>query len=305
MAGSPHVLFLFLDGVGIGRKEPATNPFFAASLPAFAGCMGGTMIHLGDSQRDDAFRSVVSLDATLGIEGLPQSGTGQTSLFTGINAARHIGKHFGPHPYSSLKPIIQEKSIFRKVRELGKRSCFANAFPHQYFDHIEVNSSRVTATTLAWLATGDPLNNHQHLRAGDAVSADITNERWDRLGYPDMPAVTPQEAGRRLVSLTRKCDLVLYEYYFTDKAGHDQSMAEAVGILQKLDGLLEGIMGAIEHDSMLLLITSDHGNLEDLSTKSHTRNPVPLIVHGARHREITEQATDLTHVAPAVLNVLR
>lgn len=261
------------------------------------------MMHLADMNRTSDSMSLVPLDATLGVEGLPQSGTGQTSLFTGVNAARMIGKHFGPHPYSSLKPIIREKSIFRQVRELGKSSYFANAFPRQYFQHVEVNKSRVTATTLAWLATGDTLNDPAVLRAGDALSADITNERWDRLGYPDMPVVTAQEAGRRLVSLTRKHDFVLYEYYFTDHAGHHQSMSDAIEVLRKLDEFLEGILSVFERDTMLLFITSDHGNLEDLSTKGHTRNPVPLLVVGDRHREVTERATDLTHVAPAILSL--
>ena len=263
------------------------------------------MVHLGDMTRSSASASIVPLDATLGVGGLPQSGTGQTSLFTGINAAQLIGKHFGPHPYSSLRPVIREKSIFLQVRGLGKKSFFANAFPHQYFTHIESNNSRVTATTLAWLATGDSLNDYTMLRTGDAISADITNERWDRLGYPGMPVVTPQEAGRRLVSLTREHDFVLYEYYFTDKAGHDQSMNDATGILQKLDGLLEGIMSGFDHNSMLLIVASDHGNLEDLSTKSHTRNPVPLLVLGNRHRDITKHATDLTHVVPAIVELFR
>ncbi|MBI1803992.1 MAG: alkaline phosphatase family protein [Ignavibacteriae bacterium] len=303
MRKSPHVLFLFVDGVGIGRNDPAINPFFAASLQAFESCMGGKMMHLADMNRTSDSMSLVPLDATLGVEGLPQSGTGQTSLFTGVNAARMIGKHFGPHPYSSLKPIIREKSIFRQVRELGKSSYFANAFPRQYFQHVEVNKSRVTATTLAWLATGDTLNDPAVLRAGDALSADITNERWDRLGYPDMPVVTAQEAGRRLVSLTRKHDFVLYEYYFTDHAGHHQSMSDAIEVLRKLDEFLEGILSVFERDTMLLFITSDHGNLEDLSTKGHTRNPVPLLVVGDRHREVTERATDLTHVAPAILSL--
>ena len=299
-----HVLFLFLDGVGIGEKDPAINPFFAAHLPTMKACMGGSLVHLSDMYRQDASMSLVPLDATLGVEGLPQSGTGQTTLLSGINAAKKIGKHFGPHPYSTLREVLHEKSIFRQIRERGRSSYFVNAYPQQYFTHIEKNKARVPATTLAWLATGQPLNDHTILRTGDALSADITNERWDRLGYPDMPVITVQEAGRRLVELTRVHDFVLYEFYFTDNAGHNQSMEEAKKVLQNLDGLLEGILSVFDNDNMLLIVTSDHGNMEDLSTKSHTRNPVPLLVVGNRHKEITEGATDLTHVTPAILRLM-
>jgi len=304
MGKPPKILWLFLDGVGIGRKDPAINPFFATSLPNLESCMGGTMIHLDDMKRSRSSASLVPLDANLGVEGLPQSGTGQTSLFTGVNAAQLIGKHFGPHPYSSLRPVISEKSVFRKVRELGRSSYFANAFPRQYLTHIEKNRSRITATTLAWLATGELLNDHNVLQAGDAISADITNEHWARLGYPDMPVRTPQEAGKIFVSLLKKFDFVLYEFYLTDKVGHDQSPTRAAVILQMLDLFLEGILCNFDVGSMLLIVTSDHGNLEDLSRKMHTRNPVPLLAVGRQHRAITEHATDLTHVTPAILKLL-
>lgn len=119
---------LFLDGVGIGRRDPDTNPFFAADFPALRTLSGGEVPSL-ESLASDGFGSrCMPIDATLGVEGLPQSGTGQTTLFTGINGARLIGKHFGPHPYSTLKPLIREKNIFRQLHEHGKTTCFANAF---------------------------------------------------------------------------------------------------------------------------------------------------------------------------------
>ena len=82
-------------------------------------------------------------------------------------------------------------------------------------------------------------------------------------------------------------------------------MEEATKILRDLDGLLEGILSAFEAHSMLLTITSDHGNLEDLSTKSHTRNPVPLIAVGKGHKTMTRNAKNLTDITPAAMHLIR
>ena len=135
---------LFLDGVGIGTKDPTVNPFFAGKYPALESMFNGEMIHARHSRRFSSSVSVKPINATLGVDGLPQSGTGQTALMTGMNAAKHIGKHFGPHPYSTLKPIIKEENIFHTLHESRKEVFYVNAFPQKYFDYIHARNSRMT-----------------------------------------------------------------------------------------------------------------------------------------------------------------
>ena len=297
---------IFLDGVGIGKKDARQNPFFAVEMKTLRTVLDGHIPHLHGARCDLPAVSLTPVNATLGVPGLPQSGTGQTALFTGFNAPRFIGKHFGPYPYSTLKPIIRERNIFRKLIERDKQVFYANAFPRQFFQYIYSNSkkNRTTASTMSWLSTDLALNDYTALAAGKAVSSDITNERWHALGYPDLGVIVPQEAGVRLAGLTRKYDFVLFEYFFTDHAGHSQSIAQAAEVLTKLDWLLEGVLSAFDHDSMLLILTSDHGNLEDLSTKTHTRNPVPLLAVGSGHRTIAQKVKNLTHIAPAILEIM-
>lgn len=301
---------LFLDGVGIGRKDSDTNPFFAAPLPAFRSLFQGEFPSLHYRQLSSRRATVVPLDATLGVEGLPQSGTGQTALFTGINASQLIGKHFGPHPYSTLKPILEERSIFRRLMDAGKTVCFANAFPKRFFDYIAQRRSRLTATTLSCQYAGIPLLDAADLSAGRGISADITNAGWHGLGYPTMDVIEPAEAGRRLAMLTHRFDFVLFEYWRPDHAGHAQSMHDALDVLGKLDAMLVGILERLDTRDTLLVMTSDHGNIEDLSVKTHTRNPVPLILYGHRHGEFAARCSaphpghaDLCRVTPAVLDL--
>src|SRR5512135_3632866 len=106
------VYMMFWDGVGYGREDESSNPFFAATLPTFLKVFGGTMPSLKRRSLSSAIATTVPVNTTLGIRGLPQSGTGQAAIFTGVNAPKIVGKHFGPHPYTSLIPIIQEKNLF-------------------------------------------------------------------------------------------------------------------------------------------------------------------------------------------------
>ncbi len=307
---------LFLDGVGIGKKDPSINPFFAARLPALRSLFSGELPSLRRRTLFSRTATLVPLDATLGVEGLPQSGTGQTALFTGVNAAKLIGKHFGPHPYSTLKPVIQQHSIFKKLLDSRRSVHFANAFPQRFFGYINQRKSRMTVTTFSCTMSDVPLQNADDLRRGKGVSADITNAGWKDLGYPDIAPIEPAEAGRRLAHLSSMFDFVLFEYWKTDHAGHAQNMQEAVDVLERFDAMLVGIIETLNPNNTLLLITSDHGNLEDITTKTHTRNPVPCILYGYRHAEFSDRLqhskprvgrarmTDLTRVAPVLLECI-
>lgn len=300
------VLMLFLDGVGVGIPDASVNPFFAVKLPALASLFGGIVPSQVNPSLHGDHATLVALDATLGVDGLPQSGTGQTALFTGENAAQIIGKHFGPYPYSTLRPLIAEKNILGQLLEQGLSVCFANAYPQKFFDYFSTRPTRLTVTTLSCHYASIPLRTFTELSSGVGISADITNAGWSRMGY-DISTIPPAEAGRRLIQLTQDNDFVLFEYWRTDKAGHSEKMDEAVDALLTLDGMLEGILDALDTRDTLLLITSDHGNIEDMSTKVHTRNPVPAILYGAGHQMVAEHLRsrpDLTAVAPTLKKYL-
>jgi hypothetical protein len=207
--------------------------------------------------------------------------------------------------------VIRDRSIFRQLRDAGKDPCFANAFPQRFFDYLAHRKTRISVTTMSCLFSGVPVRRYDELVRGTGVSADLTGEGWRTLGYPDVPVIGPDEAGRRLVSLTEAHEFVLFEYWRTDHAGHAQSMTEAVTVLELLDGALEGIVGRIQEGSFQLIVTSDHGNLEDLRVKTHTRNPVPLIVAGAGHELFLAEVArmnggrpDLCSVAPMILRTM-
>lgn len=292
--------FLFIDGIGIGDRNPI-NPLSNRDLRSFSlftNSMG--FDNLCEERVDDKLL-FKKIDANLDVDGLPQSGTGQTTLFTGENASKAIGKHFGPYPHSGIKPLLKEKSLFHKTIDLGKKPHFINAYPDIFFKKSKMRN-RWSCTTLMTKSAGLRLNRLQDVIDGSAITAEITQTIWRSRLNLDVPEINPEEASDRILRSLEKYDLVLYEYYLTDKAGHEQNREMADQILSVLDPFIWGILEGLSSDDTLV-ISSDHGNLEDLSVKTHTRNPVPLFVMG--QAKAFQSVRSIQDVTPAILDVMK
>jgi hypothetical protein len=276
-------------------------------MPSTIALLGGKRLVAGSAPLEARRASLVALDASLGVEGLPQSATGQAALLTGRNAPAELGHHYGPKPNPTVAEILRNGNLFSAVKRAGRRAAFLNAYPPTYFAAIESGHRLYSAIPLAVTSAGIPLRGIDDLYAGRAISADFTGQGWrDRLGLSDTPILTPEAAGARLAELAANYDLGFFEYWPSDYAGHGQDMALACEMLQTFDQVLCGLLASWDDDQGLILITSDHGNLEDLSVRSHTSNKVPLLLVGskAERRQFAKGALDLAQVAPGVLNVL-
>ncbi len=298
-----RVILLFLDGVGIGKENPDVNPFFCAHLPVVRRILGGSVPSLRQKRMRTSLAEMVPVNATLRVSGLPQSGTGQTAIFTGVNGPKMFGRHFGPHPPTLLRPVIESRNIFGQLKSRSKKVCFANAFPQRFFDYTSSGTRRLTVTTLAAQMAGVPLLTAKELERNEGVSADFIRSRWPELGHPEIQPVTAVEAGRHLWHIAVRNDFTLFEYWLTDHAGHSQSMKLAIDALEQFDSFVGGILEGFDAGESLLVLISDHGNIEDLSTKSHTRNPVPCIAIGRHAHTFASTVKNLTHITPAIVGM--
>lgn len=293
------VLFLFIDGVGVGSAGPQ-NPLSLHSYSFLQHFTNQDYLTSETPQRVSSNILYKSIDANLDVKGLPQSGTGQTALFTGENASKLIGKHFGPYPHSKIKPLLQKHSIFHKVKDRGRSPYFLNAYPDIFFKKAK-ERNRWSATTMMAISSGVTLNRLEDVQNKSAITAEITQNIWRTRLKLDVPDITVQKAAQRAVNSLNKHDLVLFEYYLTDKAGHSMELEKAEEVLDNLDGFVTEIIEKIDVGDSLV-ITSDHGNLEDLSVKTHTRNPVPLLVHG--DVDSFRECTSILDITTAILKSL-
>jgi 2,3-bisphosphoglycerate-independent phosphoglycerate mutase len=298
-----RILLIFLDGVGLGDDDPRTNPLVTASLPVLRELLGGAPLVRGSeaSVAPGSPARLAAVDATLGVAGLPQSGTGQTTLLTGRNAPALLGRHFGPWVHTTLRPMLAATSVLRRAVDAGRSVAFANAYPARYIADDRVRR-RPAAPPFAAEAAGVLTRDSGALREGRAVASSITHDAWREHVDASVPRIGAGEAGKNLARISAGVELTLFAHYDTDIVGHRGDLLTAVRALELVDEFLGGVLAELSPGT-LLLVASDHGNIEDASA-GHTLNPIPLLAVGPGRDEVAERAKALSDVAPAILDLL-
>lgn len=279
-----RVLYVFIDGVGYGEAGEK-NPVCPEVCP--------TLCRLMDA--------AVQLDTRLDIPGLPQSATGQATLYTGVNAAQVMGRHKEGFPGPTLCKLLQENNLFMELRRRGLQVCFADAYFADTADELAARRFK-SVTTIMSLTTPEVIRYQRDMFAGKAVLHDLTREAIVPKGYTG-PLITPDLAAEQILSITAENDFTLFEYFLTDITGHSQNRERAEAVLQSLDTFLMHLLQGLD-DNTLFILTSDHGNIEDLGTRGHTFNPVPLVAIGPQSNQILAGSTSLIDVMPRILRVI-
>ena len=101
--------------------------------------------------------------------------------------------------------------------------------------------------------------------------------------------------------IARENDFTLFEFFQTDVSGHSMDYARACAVLRVFDAFLSAFVCYAEAAGMTLVLTSDHGNIESVSTRGHTRNPVPFVAFGPKEAFLRSRVASLVDVTPAIL----
>lgn len=288
------VLLFFIDGLGIGERGE-NNPL--ANVENVE-----PLAHFVNEVSEIVFDGILApTDPRLGVEGRPQSASGQTTILTGINAPQLLGNHKQGFPNQMLRDVIAEHSIFLQLKEKNiEPNVFANAYTPRFFAEKPRWKS---ATTCAVEAANLAFRRLPDLLGRQAVFHDFSNESLIEQNI-DVPRFSPTEAGAILADLTKMNRFTLYEYFITDKIGHAQNYEAAKIYLPPLAAFLRETLRRIDLETTTVILTSDHGNIEDLSVRTHTLNDVPTIVWGGRKAEAAGRIKDLSDITPTILNLL-
>lgn len=247
------MLFLFVDGLGMGPALEELFPFLLELNPH-------------------------PLDATLGVEGLPQSGTGQTSLLTGVNAARLLGHHQGPFPSPRLRPLLKG-GLYGWAIGVGLKVHHANAYRPEYLEKaMKRGRLLLSAFAQSALLAGLPL-----LLLGHPLA--LHPGFWE----------DPYREGVQAARMSQGVDLLVLEYWALDLAAH-RAPEDLPNRFRELTPFLKGFL----QEGGELLLTSDHGGAEEPWHPRHTRNPVPLVYSGP----LPFVPKDLTGVLPLLQTIL-
>jgi hypothetical protein len=294
MKSPEHILFIFVDGLGIGSNDPSANP--CCNSPHFFN-------HFDDEQFPKPIEPngyVLGLDASLGMPGLPQSATGQTALLTGLNASKLLGRHLNRFPNQQLRDVIAEHSIFKWFVDRGYNAAFLNTFSPPFFDYDPYDIIKhLSVTTVATLVSGLSFFDTEDLRNEKSVYQDIIGDAL-RERVPDAPQFTPEKAGEIIGKQSQQYHFSLFEYFQTDKAGHSQDLDHARTILNRLEEFLDAVLKQADLDNTLILLTSDHGNIEDLSFRGHTKNPAMTLLFGTGAEKTANQLFSILDIYPTI-----
>jgi hypothetical protein len=246
------------------------------------------------------------VDANLDTEGLPQSATGQSTIFTGVNASKLLGYHLTAVPNKKLKNIIAEKSFLKVLKRKGLRVTSANAYSEEYFEKVNAGKMKHSATTLNILAAGIDFRLIDDLKLGNAVFMDMTNRILIKnYGY-DVNEISVERASCNLAAIALSNDFTMYEYFLTDLYGHLRgSLEDIIRVLNHIDIFTGKLIQSIDLEKHAVIIISDHGNIEDISKKPHTRNPVPFIVFSKDKRVLDffdKKVESVVDISDAVIN---
>jgi 2,3-bisphosphoglycerate-independent phosphoglycerate mutase len=303
---SRFVHIFFLDGVGLGAGNPQVNPFVNANMPHIANLLGSEDWYAAGNGRLRSDRAtLVPTDATLTVSGRPQSATGQATILSGRNVPLLVGEHYGPKPNDAVEALIYQGTLFTEIADSGGSAALITPYPQGYFDAIRDGVRIYSAVPLAVTSAGWPLFTADDLRNGRAVSPDFTNEGWrEHLGYSDIQIISHYEAGERIATIAAEYDLSFFEHWPSDYRGHRGSLSEAIRHLEQIDEVVGGLLAHWPDDQGVLIITSDHGNIEEKDHRKHTRNPVPTIIISQDHWQLAQQIDDLSDIAGVVRLVL-
>ncbi|MDI3316189.1 MAG: alkaline phosphatase family protein [Bacillota bacterium] len=310
-----HVILVFVDGVGV-PSHARGSPFDDPGLPTWR-ILGGDLPPEGREPREGRLATLVPVDAGLGLPGLPQSATGQTALLTGVNAAARLGRHRSGQPTPTLIRLLRADNLLLRLRGAGLPVALANSHSDGFLrwfarmrelwlaqegarGRVDLHLHPPDPGRPAWLrppasawaadVAGVPLRGPKELERGLAVPHDLG---------PD-----PAEAGRRLAQLGRLHAFTLFEYWLTDEAGHRREASLIRARLHALDSFLGALLEASDLSETLLLVASDHGNVEEPASRRHTTNPAFLALAGAGRERLVPRLRSLVDVAGAVQEAL-
>lgn len=127
---------------------------------------------------------------------------------------------------------------------------------------------------------------------------------------PEMSA--PEVTDKLVAAITSgEYDLIIANYANPDMVGHTGSMPAAIKAAETIDAALARLEKAVTEMDGVMLITADHGNLEEMLDRSsgqahtqHTTNPVPLLLVGPRTDAYGLNDGRLCDIAPTLLHFL-
>ena len=124
--------------------------------------------------------------------------------------------------------------------------------------------------------------------------------------YDLAPQMAAGELTAKIIEAIRAntYDFIVVNYANPDMVGHTGNLQAAQVACQTLDQCLRDLHAAIR-EAGVLVISSDHGNVENMLNTEHDANPVPFVLVGKDYlRSVQLRSGILADIAPTILNIM-
>ena len=130
--------------------------------------------------------------------------------------------------------------------------------------------------------------------------------------YDDQPEMSAPEVTEKLVEAigSGKFDTIICNYANCDQVGHTGNFEASIKAVEAIDQSLAQVIAAAEKVGGEILITADHGNVEEMYDDAnqqphtqHTTLPVPLVYVGKRSLSLDSNGS-LADIAPTMLALM-
>jgi len=176
-------------------------------------------------------------------------------------------------------------------------------------------------TLLSGNKVGDPLPGEQRITVPLPPEVRRYIKEYDRHKgekgfkfepYQRYPKIEIEDLTDKIVEIINEGDsktVLLINLCNPDMVGHTGDVSAGIQAMMAVDKALERIVTAVRDKGGFVMITADHGNLEEMITEDgeantfHTANKVPLFIIGPRRAKLRDNGT-LSDVAPTFLALL-
>ena len=142
----------------------------------------------------------------------------------------------------------------------------------------------------------------------------------DNVAFDEAPAMKAQEITDATIALLRSEEYRYGRINFAngDMVGHTGNLEAAISAMETVDNCVQQLLDVIQELDGILIYTSDHGNADQMFTKtnsgeriamtSHTLAPVPFVIFDPQNNDEYDLTppndAGLSHIASTTLNLL-
>jgi hypothetical protein len=131
------------------------------------------------------------------------------------------------------------------------------------------------------------------VRGGDALTSSLTHELEADFGFcglAPLPVYSVPDAAAVLVRLVKEHDFTFYKYQIPDLVSHTGRVELARQVFATIEDLVEAVLRSIDPADTIVIVTSDHGHLEQLTTShAHPKTKVPTWYFGPEPRDCADR----------------